>query len=67
MRRILLIILLFLPLSGRADLASVGYVEDRTAHQVQTTGDQEISGIKTFAASPIVPTPPLPQPESTEE
>lgn len=27
---------------------------------VSTTGDQEISGNKTYTSSPIVPTPPLP-------
>ena len=50
-------------LSGAAwaDVASTTYVDAQTAAQVKTTGDQSISGTKTYTTSPIVPTPALPQ------
>lgn len=60
MCRILLLFLLFFPLCVWADLASTRYVDERVTAQVQTTGNQEISGVKTYIESPIVPTPPFP-------
>lgn len=43
------------------DVASTSYVDRHTENQVQVIGDQEISGTKTYTASPVVPTPPLPE------
>ncbi len=60
MYRLVAILFVILPLSAFADIASTGYVDDRVAAQVKTTGDQEIAGTKTYTTSPIVPTPPLP-------
>lgn len=43
------------------DVASTSYVDRQTENQVQIVGDQQIAGTKTYTASPVVPTPPLPE------
>ena len=44
-----------LPESG--ELVNKDYVDTRDAQNVKLTGNQTISGVKTFSSSPIVPTP----------
>ena len=44
-----------LPESG--ELVTKAYADTRDAQNVKLTGDQTITGVKTFSSSPIVPTP----------
>ena len=37
------------------------YVDEKVETTVKTAGDQTVDGTKTYTASPIVPTPPLPE------
>ena len=66
--RILLVLVVgvMLATGGYCDAApnavpSTAYVDKQTENQVKTVGDQEIAGTKTYKASPIVPTPDLPE------
>lgn len=54
-------ILPFGAFAAKIEVASSSYVEQQLKTTVALTGDQSISGTKTYVASPIVPTPALPE------
>lgn len=47
--------------AAKVEVASSSYVDQQLKTAVSLTGDQNISGTKTYAESPVVPTPALPE------